>query len=146
MATRWHLTVDCARPSVVAAFWAFALGYVEPPPPEGFATWEDWFRHQGVPENEWDDGAYLADPDGVGPRMSFLRVPEGKICKNRVHIDVQAGGGREVPWDVRWPRVIAAVERLTQAGATIVREYADDNGRPDHIMMGDPEGNEFCVV
>lgn len=51
-----------------------------------------------------------------------------------------------MPWDVRWPRVTAAVERLSQAGASVVCEYADDNGRPDHILMCDPEGNEFCVV
>jgi hypothetical protein len=139
------LTFDCARPSVIAAFWAFALGYVEPPPPNGFATWEDWLRHHNVPEDEWDDGAYLFDPDGVGPKLSFMRVPEGKTAKNRLHLDVQAGGGREVPWDVRWPRVTAAVERLVGAGATVVRQH-DLDGRPDHIEMLDPEGNEFCVL
>jgi hypothetical protein len=146
MATRWSLTIDCARPSVLAAFWAFALGYVEPPPPNGFATWEDWLRHQGVPEDEWDDGAYLVDPDGIGPKLSFMRVPEGKIAKNRLHLDVQAGGGREVPHDVRWPRAAAAVERLTGAGATVVRQYDDEGGKPDHVLMLDPEGNEFCVL
>jgi hypothetical protein len=130
---------------VIAAFWAFALGYVEPPPPNGFATWEDWLRHHNVPEDEWDDGAYLFDPDGVGPKLSFMRVPEGKTAKNRLHLDVQAGGGREVPWDVRWPRVTAAVERLVGAGATVVRQH-DLDGRPDHIEMLDPEGNEFCVL
>lgn len=145
MATRWTLTVDCAAPAKVAAFWALALGYVEPPPPSGFASWAAWFAHHNVPEEEWDDGAYLIDPDGVGPKLSFMRVPEGKVAKNRLHLDVQASGGREVPWDVRWPLVVAAVERLTAAGATVVREY-DLNGQPDHIQMLDPEGNEFCVL
>jgi hypothetical protein len=145
MTTPWSLTIDCARPSLVAAFWALALGYVEPPPPNGFATWEDWFRQQGVPESEWDDGAYLVDPDGMRPRLSFMRVPESKAAKNRLHLDVRAGGGRETPWDVRWPRVLATVERLTQAGATVVQEYELD-GKPDHILMRDPEGNEFCVL
>jgi hypothetical protein len=145
MATRWTLTIDCASPRLVADFWALALGYTAPPPPTGFDTWADWFRHHGVPEEEWDDGAYLHDPDGVGPRLSFLRVPEAKVVKNRVHLDVQAGGGRETPWETRWPRVVAEVERLTAAGATVVREY-DMDGRPDHVLMTDPEGNEFCVV
>jgi hypothetical protein len=134
MATRWSVTFDCARPSLVAAFWAFALGYVEP----------DWARDATDAERE--EGAYLVDPDGVGPNLSFMRVPEGKIAKNRLHLDVQAGGGRRaVPWDVRWPRVLAAVERLTQAGATFEREDVWE-GKPDHILMLDPEGNEFCVL
>jgi glyoxalase superfamily protein len=145
MATPWTLTIDCARPSVVAEFWAFALGYVPPPSPDGFVTWEDWFRHHGVPEDEWGDGAYLVDPDGVGPRLSLLRVPEGKTAKNRVHIDVQAGGGRQVPWEERWPRVTAAVERLVGAGASVFLVH-ELGGRPDHVEMRDPEGNEFCVL
>jgi len=144
--TTWGVTIDCARPARLAAFWAAALGYVTPGPPDGFATWEDWLRHYDVPEGEWDDGAYLADPAGVGPTLSFLRVPESKVGKNRLHIDVKAGGGRDVtPWEVRWPRVQAAVERLVAAGAVVVRTY-DHQGRPDHVWMTDPEGNEFCVV
>lgn len=139
------MTVDCAAPARVAAFWALALGYVEPPPPSGFASWEAWFAHHNVPEDEWDDGAYLADPEGIGPKLSFMKVPEGKVVKNRLHLDVQASGGREVPWDVRWPRVVTAVERLTVAGATVVREH-DMDGLPDHVEMLDPEGNEFCVL
>jgi hypothetical protein len=139
------LTVDCASPATVSAFWALALGYVEPPAPEGFASWADWLRHHDVPEEEWDDGAYLVDPDGVGPKLSFMKVPEGKVAKNRLHVDVQAGGGREVSWDLRWPLVIDKVKELVAAGATVVHEY-DLGGRPDHVMMLDPEGNEFCVL
>ena len=45
MSTRWSLTFDCADPVVLAAFWCLALGYVEASPPEGFATWPDWFTH-----------------------------------------------------------------------------------------------------
>ncbi|MEU0791334.1 VOC family protein [Amycolatopsis sp. NPDC005961] len=145
MTVRWTLTVDCAEPRVLARFWAVALGYIERPPPAGFARWEDWFSHHGVPESEWDDGAYLSDPEGVLPNLSFLKVPEGKTVKNRLHLDIQAGGGREVPWDTRWERVVEAVARLTAAGATVVREYELD-GRPDHFLMADPEGNEFCVL
>ncbi|MFC9249235.1 VOC family protein [Streptomyces sp. NPDC057136] len=145
MSTKWSLTIDCARPAELARFWALALGYVEKPPPAGFADWNAWFAHHEVPEDEWDDGAYLSDPDGTGPGMSFLKVPEAKVVKNRLHLDVQAGGGRETPWEVRWPRVVAAVERLTAAGATVIREH-EMQGRPDHVEMADPEGHEFCVV
>jgi hypothetical protein len=144
MATRWFLTFDCARPSVVAAFWAIALGYVEPPPPEGFSSWEEWLRAQDP--DDWDAGAYLVDPEGVGPKLSFMRVPEGKTCKNRLHLDIQAGGGRQNSWDKRWPLVMATVEKLVAAGGSVVRQYDGEDGNPDHMLMRDPEGNEFCVL
>jgi hypothetical protein len=145
MSARWGLTVDCARPVELAAFWALALGYLSPPPPAGHASWEEWFTDQNVPAEEWGDGAYLADPGGVLPSLSFQKVPEPKVVKNRLHIDVQAGGGRDQPWEERRLRVVAAVERLVAAGATVVREDVVD-GRLDHVVMADPEGNEFDVV
>jgi glyoxalase superfamily protein len=145
MSTPWTVTFDCAHPGAQAAFWRLALGYVEAAPPKGFASWGDWHRHHKVPEEEWDDGAYLEDPDGLRPRISFLKVPEGKVAKNRVHLDIQAGGGRSEPWELRWPRVMAVVEQLKAAGATVVLEDVVD-GVPDHVQMADPEGNEFCVV
>jgi hypothetical protein len=143
--TKWNVTFDCARPGELAEFWAMALGFTEKAPPAGFRSWEEWFARYDVPEEEWDDGAYLSDPGGTGPSLSFLKVPESKVAKNRVHLDLQVGGGREIPWDVRWPRVIDAVERLTAAGATVVCEY-ELLGKPDHVLMQDPEGNEFCLV
>ena len=145
MTTKWSLTIDCARPKVVAAFWKVALGYVDAAPPEGFESWPDWLKHFEVPEDEWDDAAYLADPDGVRPSISFLKVPESKVVKNRVHLDVDVGGGRQEPWDARWSRVTAAVTRLTNAGATVIRVDPPE-GTPDHMVMADPEGNEFCVL
>ncbi|QIQ04349.1 VOC family protein [Streptomyces liangshanensis] len=145
MSTKWTVTVDCAQPGELARFWALALGYVERPAPAGFASWEEWFAQHDVPEEEWDDGAYLSDPDGVGPSISFLRVPEAKVAKNRLHLDLQIGGGRETPWEIRWPRVTAARDRLTAAGAMVIRED-ELQGRPDHFVMADPEGNEFCLV
>ena len=138
MSTRWSLTFDCADPAALAAFWRVALGYVDGPPPEGFASWPEYLASVGVPAQEWDDGAYIVDPEGIGAGISFLKVPEPKTAKNRVHLDVQAGGGRGEPWEVRWPRV-------TAAGATFIREDVQD-GTPDHIVMADPEGNEFCVL
>jgi hypothetical protein len=145
MTTRWTVTMDCAHPARMAAFWRLALGYMEASPPEGFVSWAEWFTHVGVPPEEWDDGAYIEDPAGEQASISFLKVPEPKVAKNRVHLDVQAGGGRSEPWEVRWPRVTEAVERLTAAGATVIREDVQD-GIPDHVVMADPEGNEFCVL
>ncbi|MFD3486814.1 VOC family protein [Streptomyces sp. NPDC058665] len=145
MSTKWSLTIDCAHPGKLAEFWALALGYAEPPPPAGFSSWEAWLIDYGVPEEEWDDGAYLADPDGVGPTLSFLKVPESKVVKNRLHLDLRVGGGRDVPWETRWPRVLAEVERLTAAGATVIQEH-ELKGKPDHVVMADPEGHEFCIV
>jgi len=145
MATDWTVTFDCAHPAAQAAFWQLALGYVPASPPKGFASWEEWNQHFGIPEEEWDDGAFLEDPDGIRPRISFLRVPESKIAKNRVHLDIQAGGGRSQPFEVRWPRVMALVEQLIAAGATVVQQVPED-GTPDHMFMRDPEGNEFCVL
>jgi hypothetical protein len=143
--TDWTLTFDCSSPARQAAFWRLALGYVEASPPKGFDSWETWSRHFNIPEEEWDGGAYIEDPEGIKPRISFLKVPESKTAKNRFHLDIQAGGGRAQPWDVRWPKVLAVVEQLRAAGATIVCEHVLD-GTPDHVEMADPEGNEFCVV
>jgi predicted enzyme related to lactoylglutathione lyase len=67
------------------------------------------------------------------------------VAKNRLHLDVQAGGGRGEPMAARWPRVTEAVERLIAAGATVIREDVQ-NGIPDHVVMADPQGNEFCVL
>jgi hypothetical protein len=146
MTTRWTLTIDCARPAELARFWALALGYVEREPPTGLTTWEEWLRHYEVPENEWDDGAALSDPDGALPNITFLKVPEGKVAKNRMHFDLQVGGGRDdVPREQRWPRVLAAAEKLTAAGAMLL-VTEDLLGEPDHLVMADPEGNEFCLV
>ena len=145
MSTRWSLTFDCARPAELAKFWCLALGYINAAPPAGFESWEAWFVHFDVPEEEWGDGAYIEDPDGARPSISFLKVPESKVAKNRVHLDVSVGGGRQEPPDVRWPRVTAMVAELTQAGASVL--YVDEpDGKPDHVVMADPEGNEFCVL
>jgi hypothetical protein len=143
--TTWGLTVDCAFPATLAKFWCEALAYIETEPPAGFATWIDWLKHYDVPEDEWGDGAFISDPEGVRPTISFLKVPESKVVKNRMHIDVKVSGGRDQPQELRWPRVTRAVERLVAAGASVVREDSLD-GVPDHVVMADPEGNEFCVV
>jgi hypothetical protein len=141
----WALTFDCARPRELAAFWTLALGYVQAPVPHGYPSWDAWLAAHGVPEEEWDDGAYLVDPAGTMPTLSFLRVPEPKTAKNRVHVDVKVSGGRDQPADLRRGRIEAVVDRLVAAGAAVqCRDELD--GQLDHVVMTDPEGNEFCVV
>ncbi|HEX9064116.1 MAG TPA: VOC family protein [Streptosporangiaceae bacterium] len=146
MAVTWNLTIDCAQPARLAEFWALALGYEPASPPGGFATWRDWLEQFGVPEEEADDLAVIADPDGNEPNLAFLKVPEAKAVKNRLHLDLHVGGGREAtPYEVRWQRVTETVQRLTAAGATKIAEVSD-GGPPDHVLMADPEGNEFDVL
>jgi hypothetical protein len=146
MSTRIQLVIDCADPALLTRFWATALGYQVPPPPEGFDTWRAYWVKVGVPDDELDDGDdSLVDPDGAGPRIWFQKVPEGKVVKNRLHLDLDASGGRTVPIEVRKERVIAMAERLIAAGATRVRVLSEEG--LDHYgeLLNDPEGNEFCI-
>lgn len=144
MATSVQVTFDCADPSRQADFWARALGYRMPDPPDGHATWEDWARAQGIPQASWNDWAAIEDPDGVGPRFYFQRVPEGKVAKNRMHLDLNVGGGKDVLLQDRKIRVHAEVERLKTLGADDHRGSIEEDGE-FWVRMNDPEGNEFCV-
>ena len=127
MSMHWTLGCDAADPHRLASFWAFALGYVDEP------GYDD------------PDGASIVDPEGVRPAIGFLRVPEPKVAKNRLHIDVRVAG--EPPWDhqEREYLIRSKVTDLAGAGATVVREqfYGRELG---HVVMLDPEGNEFCVA
>jgi hypothetical protein len=140
MAARITLTLDCADAQLLAAFWKTALGYVDEPPPAPFATREEWHAHFDLPEDDSvDDGAWLCDPDGVGPLLSILKVPEPKTAKNRLHMDVRVPG-HGTP-EERWERIRAEAGRLVEAGGRILGEF---DGH--HVVMADPEGNEFCVA
>jgi glyoxalase superfamily protein len=125
MATHWTIGGDAADPHRLAEFWAAALGYILEP------GYDD------------PDGASIVDPDDVGPAIGFLRVPEPKTSKNRLHIDIRvAGPGQRDAASAERMRTKAAA--LVELGATQVREdfYGPELG---HIVMLDPEGNEFCV-
>jgi hypothetical protein len=148
MATRIQITIDCTDPDRLVRFWATALNYVVEPPPGGAATWREHWLSIGVPVEELGDGDCadsIVDPDGAGPRIWFQIVPEAKIVKNRLHLDLSVSGGRTVPKEIRKERVDLEVERLLQAGATV--SHVHDVEGIDHygVTMWDPEQNEFCV-
>jgi catechol 2,3-dioxygenase-like lactoylglutathione lyase family enzyme len=138
MAARIDLTFDCADPARLAAFWKLALGYEDEPPPAPFATREEWIGVYGDPGDTAEDGAWLRDPAGTGPRLSLLRVPEPKTAKNRMHLDIRIAGAGDA--GDRWAAIIGEAGRLTAAGATALQEYPGQ-----HVVLADPEGNEFCV-
>jgi hypothetical protein len=143
VATSVQIVFDCADPDQLASFWAAALHYKKQDPPAGFASWPDFLKTLGIPESDWTSASAVVDPDGVGPRIFFQRVPEGKVVKNRVHLDLNAGGPRTAPADERRRRVDAEVDRLVQLGARKSRVVEE---RGEYVAnMFDPEGNEFDV-
>lgn len=139
-----QITFDCADPSTLATFWAEALGYRVQDPPEGFASWDEALETFGVPPEHRNDASAVNDPDGSGPRVFFQKVPEGKQVKNRVHLDVRAAPGLE--GDERLAALEAEAERLVGHGATrLARHEPRPPLESGHVVMADPEGNEFCL-
>jgi hypothetical protein len=124
---QFQVTFDCAEPERVARFWCEVLGYVVPPPPEGFATWGEFDRTQ-PPE---DQGSWSAciDPSGVGPRLFFQ------------HLDVRVGTG--LVGDERVAVLEAECARLVALGGVRVRLLLADDENESCLVMQDIEGNEF---
>ncbi len=128
MATPWTIGADAADPQRLATFWAGALGYVPEP---GF---------------DGPDNASIIDPDGVGPAIGFLLVPEPKTAKNRLHIDLRLPAAADLVGEARTVVLRSRVGELEAAGASRVREEWYDAETLGHVVMLDPEGNEFCVA
>lgn len=136
-----QVTFDCADPERVARFWCEVLGYVIPPPPNEYETWEA-FNDSLPPENQGSAFACV-DPSGEGPRLFFQRVPEGKVVKNRLHLDVRSGIA--LTGEERVAALEAECARLLPLGATRVRLQQADEFNESYIVMQDVEGNEFCL-
>ena len=137
-----QVTFDCADPRALSLFWNDVLGYELPPPPPGFDSW-DAFAETLPPELR-NSASASEDPAGVGPRLFFQQVPEGKTVKNRVHLDVRAAPGLQ--GEERMAALEAEAERLVGLGAVRVERH--EPGPPmaaGHLVMRDPEGNEFCL-
>ncbi|MEV7623587.1 VOC family protein [Actinoplanes sp. NPDC089786] len=138
---QFQVTFDCAEPERVARFWCEVLGYEVPPPPPGFTSWAGWDR--ALPPERQGSAFACVDPTGVGPRLYFQRVPEGKVAKNRVHLDVRAGTG--LVGEERLATLQAECARLIALGATHVQTLLADEENESCIVMQDLEGNEFCL-
>ncbi|MFF5439766.1 VOC family protein [Streptomyces achromogenes] len=136
---QFQVTFDCAEPERLARFWCEVLGYVVPPPPEGFTAWEEFDR--SLPPEDQGSRFACVDPSGVGPRLFFQRVPEGKVVKNRVHLCVRVGTG--LVGEERLAALEAECARLVPLGA--VRQRLLYDGHDSCIVMQDIEGNEFCL-
>ena len=121
---------DCHDAAPLARFWAAALGWSVAPYDE-----EELERlaSKGVYDPE-DDPSVMVEPERSDlPVLFFTEVPEDKVAKNRVHLDLAADGPIE-----------EEVQRLESLGAQ-VRNWAEEGGSMWCVML-DPEGNEFCVV
>lgn len=103
------LAVDCADPPALAEFYARLLGF----------RW--------AVDEDGDAGVY----DLEGPNIDFIRVPETKTAKNRVHLDVRAHD------------LDAAVEHALSLGATRASDVYDGDS---WVVLRDPEGGEFCIL
>lgn len=132
MANELQITFDAANPPALAEFWQVAMGYSAEPPPHGFDSWESFAQANNMPREATQNFGSAIDPDGVGPRLLFLKVPEPKRSKNRVHLDI-AVFDRE-----------AHVALLVRSGATEVKTRSEFGST--WTVMTDPEGNEFCVT
>ena len=159
-----QVTFDAHDPEALSRFWAAATGYVNPPPPghelepgqDPFDAWRGFLAGVGVPESEWNSASAAEDPDGAGARLFFQRVPEsistelithpavGRPGKNRVHLDLRAAPGLE--GEERMAALEAECERLVALGASRVERHEPAPPMAaGHIVMRDPEGNEFCL-
>ncbi|WP_327585271.1 VOC family protein [Nonomuraea sp. NBC_00507] len=122
MASLRDIVIDCRHPASLARFWAAALdGYAIAPYDEAELA---RLRAEGVDDPE-DDPTVLVE--GGPPRLWFQRVPERKIVKNRVHVDLESTDPD------------AELARLTALGATLQATH------DDWVTLADPEGNEFCL-
>jgi hypothetical protein len=125
MARLHDIVVDAAHPASIARFWADALdGYAVAPYDAAELARLKAF---GINDPE-DDPTVLVEPrSGTGPRLWFQRVPEPKVVKNRVHLDLLATDAE------------AEIDRLTALGAKVMERHER------LTILADPEGNEFCV-
>jgi Glyoxalase-like domain len=148
MVLSWKIVIDCADPHAQAAFWAAALGYtiednsvlIERLLADGrvdeslVTTVSGRAAFRGLQAvRHPDDPVQEVTGTGLGRRLLFQRVPEPKTVKNRLHLDLHAGPERRP----------AEVARRRELGATVLQEVSEPG--TDHVVLADPEGNEFCV-
>jgi catechol 2,3-dioxygenase-like lactoylglutathione lyase family enzyme len=114
-----HVTVDSRDAYAQSVWWAQVLGWAEDP--------DD-------PNEPGHEECMILAPDGR-QRLLFVEVPEGKVVKNRLHLDLRpADGTRD-----------AEFQRLLGLGATVVHDLRVEGGA-GWVTLADPEGNEFCIL
>jgi catechol 2,3-dioxygenase-like lactoylglutathione lyase family enzyme len=125
MAHLHDIVIDCRHPASAARFWAEVLDayQVAPYDEQELAR----LRANGIGDPEDDPTVLVERVDGVGPRLFFQLVPESKVVKNRVHLDLTAD---DLPAEVR---------RLVGLDARVLAEHEG------FVVLADPEGNEFCL-
>ncbi|KGN36152.1 VOC family protein [Knoellia subterranea] len=147
-----QVTFDAHDPAAQSRFWAEALGYVIPGPPgvaladgaDPLEAWREFLTRIGVPADQHNSRSAIEDPDGDGPRVFFQQVPEDKVAKNRVHLDVRAAP--DLQGEERMAALEAECDRLTTLGARRLQRHEPQPPMgAGHIVMADPEGNEFCL-
>ena len=114
------MTIDCADPAAVASFWNEALGW-------GGVSVAD------------DAGGTITGPPGGGMYLEFVRVPESKVVKNRVHLGCAVARKEDLDDEI---------ERLVAIGAEIAWEEQFPKqiaARYRNVVLRDVEGNEFCL-
>lgn len=147
-----QVTFDAHDPRALSTFWRDVLGFVHPGPPgvdvapgdDPLAAWDVFLSGLGVPEDQRNSRSALEDPDGDGPRLFFQQVPEGKVAKNRVHLDVRVAPG--LAGEERMAALEAEAARLVTLGATRIERFEPELPMAGgHVVMEDPEGNVFCL-
>ena len=111
------LCVDARDPASIASFWESALG---------------WRRTHEDPDEIVLEPPAGSPEDGIVPDLLFLKVPEPKTLKNRLHLDLRPGDQAK------------EVERLEALGAS--RVSVGQTAEATWVVLADPEGNEFCVL
>lgn len=152
MSATVQITFDARDPRALSLFWMEVLGYVHPGPPgvtlspgsDPLAAWDDFLAASGVPEEQRNSASALEDPGGAGPRIFFQQVPEDKVAKNRVHLDVRTAP--DLREEERMAALEARCEQLLALGAARVQRHEPEPPMSiGFIVMADPEGNEFCL-
>ena len=110
-----EILIDCDDPEALGAWWQEVLG------------WE-----RGEDTDDEGDEVELQNPDGY-PHLLFLKVPEPKTVKNRIHLDVSPTGCEQAE----------ELERLLGLGA---KRIDIGQGEQTWVVLADPEGNEFCLL
>ncbi len=147
-----QVTFDAHDPKALSTFWRDVLGYVHPGPPgvdlpagaDPLEAWDDFLEKNNVPKERRNAASAIEDPDGVGPRIFFQQVPEEKIAKNKVHLDVRHAPG--LHGEERMAALEEECARLVELGGSRVsRSEPAPPMSHGFIVMKDPEGNEFCL-